>query len=155
MKNIVVCCDGTWNTDEKKSVTNVEKIFNQFSGRKDKTDKETGVTTKTCSNPDQVIYYDRGVGTSGWFGRRVHEAVTGAGLDANIKQAYRFLTKTYQPGDHIYLFGFSRGAYTVRSLVGLISHSGILKIAPHRGCSLRSGVGSSILALIAMTHPPN
>ena len=146
MKNIVVCCDGTWNTDEKKSVTNVEKLFNQFSGRKDKTDKETGVTTKTCSSPDQIIYYDRGVGTSGWFGRRMHDGVTGAGLDANIKQAYRFLTKTYQPGDNIYLFGFSRGAYTVRSLVGLISHSGILKSPPTENAALDQALDQAFRA---------
>lgn len=77
-------------------------------------------------SPDnQIIYYDRGVGTWGAFSRYISGA-TGIGLELNIKQAYSFLAQHYQAGDKIFVFGFSRGAYTVRSLLGMIHKVGLL-----------------------------
>lgn len=73
------------------------------------------------------MFYDEGIGTEGY--KLLGEA-TGLGIDRNIQDAYRFLCLNYIPGDEIYLFGFSRGAYTVRSLAGMIYCSGLLD-RPH------------------------
>jgi uncharacterized protein (DUF2235 family) len=76
----------------------------------------------------QLMYYDSGVGTSGsWLGR-VIDGATGRGLSRNILEAYRYLIANYQPEDQLVFFGFSRGAFTVRSLVGLIRKCGILRM---------------------------
>ncbi len=116
MRNLVVCCDGTWNTPEDMdhglpSPTNVVKLYNGLI--RDQTDK-------------QDAYYHPGVGTGkGWWDR-VAGGGTGAGLDQNIVSAYRWLAGQYKPDDQIFLFGFSRGAYTVRSLGGLIAKCGLV-----------------------------
>jgi uncharacterized protein (DUF2235 family) len=73
----------------------------------------------------QAKWYDEGVGAH-WYDRFIGGAI-GAGLDQNIRQGYRFLANTYQDGDEVYILGFSRGAYTARSLVGLIRNCGLLK----------------------------
>lgn len=114
MKNLIVCTDGTWNTLTQKhdgvfSPTNVA-IMSRI----------------ILSNNKQLVYYDEGVGTGDWCDR-VMGGVTGDGLNENIKQAYRFIVDNYQTGDNIILFGFSRGAYTARSLAGLIVKAGILR----------------------------
>lgn len=118
MKRIVVCCDGTWNkpgiTDRGQPVeTNVEKVYKALN----------------TQNPlvKQVKYYGQGVGTNFAISDRIVGGSTGLGIDRNIKDAYRFLMWSYEPGDEIYLFGFSRGAYTVRSLAGFIRNCGILR----------------------------
>ncbi|WP_128548255.1 DUF2235 domain-containing protein [Larkinella soli] len=113
-KNIVICCDGTaneWASPDKTS--NIVQLFCML--RKDP------------ANLEQVTYYDPGVGTRGfaqwmdWW-----DQATGWSVDENVKQAYEFLMNFYEEGDRIYLFGFSRGAFTVRVLSGLISKSGLL-----------------------------
>lgn len=114
MKNIFICTDGTWNTLTQEhngvfSPTNVA-IMSRI----------------ILSNDKQLVYYDEGVGTGDWCDKIIGGA-TGAGLDENIKQAYRFIVDHYQAGDNIILFGFSRGAYTARSLAGLIVKAGILR----------------------------
>jgi uncharacterized protein (DUF2235 family) len=110
MKNLVICCDGTWNRPDAEYPTNVVKLarnlVNDF------------VT--------QTVYYDTGVGTGGKLDAAVGGA-TGEGVKENIREAYRFVLHNYQPGDRLFLFGFSRGAFTVRSLGGLIYKCGILK----------------------------
>ncbi|MDQ0390858.1 DUF2235 domain-containing protein [Labrys monachus] len=116
MKNLIVCCDGTWNTPDEKdnglpSPTNVVKIYNSIE-----------------NNDDQIMYYHPGVGTgSSWWDHLVGGG-TGEGLDQNTKSAYAWLSRHYRAGDNIFLFGFSRGAYTVRSLGGLIAHCGLLDL---------------------------
>lgn len=119
MKKLICCCDGTWNRPGQKDAgvtvrTNVQKIFEAI----DKKDS-TGVY--------QLKYYSAGVGSSGSMLQRLIDGATGSGLDRNIISAYQFLVWNYEPGDQIYLFGFSRGAYTARSLAGLIRNCGILK----------------------------
>jgi uncharacterized protein (DUF2235 family) len=119
MKKLICCCDGTWNRpgqlDNGKTVrTNVQKIFEAIE-KKDK----AGVY--------QLKYYGAGVGSSGGWLQRIIDGATGSGLDRNIISAYQFLVWNYEPGDQIWLFGFSRGAYTARSLAGLIRNCGILK----------------------------
>lgn len=117
-RNLVVMCDGT-NNQVEGHLSNVLKLF------------------RMCEQNDgQRVFYDPGVGTIGndstWGRLRqkfvsVLSLATGAGLDDNVLEAYRFLITAYRPGDRIYLFGFSRGAYTVRVLAGLIHMIGILQ----------------------------
>nr|WP_294869942.1 DUF2235 domain-containing protein [uncultured Pedobacter sp.] len=118
-KRIVICCDGTWNepgkTDKGFRVkTNVQKTFESICNI-----GKDGVM--------QIKYYTDGVGTSGSKLRRLIDGATGFGLDENILNAYKFLVWNYLPGDEIYFFGFSRGAYTARSIAGLIRNCGIIR----------------------------
>jgi uncharacterized protein (DUF2235 family) len=115
--NIVVCCDGTWNTpDEHRDLTsaptNVAKL-----------------ALSVATGPAQALFYEPGVGTSP--DERIVGGAFGVGLSRNICNAYRFLADTYQDADKLFLFGFSRGAYTARSLAGLIHNCGILR-SSHR-----------------------
>jgi uncharacterized protein (DUF2235 family) len=119
MKRIIVCCDGTWNkpgaTDRGKIVeTNVEKIYH-------------AIDNSDILPVRQVKFYGQGVGTG--FSSRDHilGGGTGLGIDRNIQDAYKFIMWSYEPGDELYLFGFSRGAYTARSLAGLIRNCGVMK----------------------------
>jgi uncharacterized protein (DUF2235 family) len=116
-KRLVVCSDGTWNKPDQQqdgvlSPTNVTKLALAVA------DQDAG------GNP-QLMFYDKGVGTS-WYSKIIGGAF-GAGLSKNIQDAYKFLVANYAPGDFLYLCGFSRGAYTVRSLAGLIRNSGLLR----------------------------
>ncbi|MEO1519241.1 MAG: DUF2235 domain-containing protein [Cyanobacteria bacterium J06633_2] len=113
MKRLIVCCDGTWqDRDHSDFPTNVARAFDSIVP----TDHENLTQTKT---------YIRGVGT-GSLRDRLPGGAFGKGIDDNILQGYEFLSQHYETGDEIYLFGFSRGAYTVRSLAGLIYCSGLL-----------------------------
>lgn len=119
-KRIVICCDGTWNEpesikDEHKVPTNVLKMVRAVLPR----DEEFGI--------EQVVFYDKGVGTGalGVLDRGIGGG-TGYGISDNIRDCYTFLANNYVAGDEIYLFGFSRGAYTVRSLAGMLEAVGIL-----------------------------
>ncbi|MCV6606181.1 MAG: DUF2235 domain-containing protein [Porticoccaceae bacterium] len=115
MKRIVICADGTWNRPEqdpaKDFPTNVLKLARAI--RPTATD---GVA--------QQVFYDWGVGS---YESRISGGITGKGLHKNITDNYRYIVQNYAPGDEIWLFGFSRGAYTVRSLCGMINNCGILK----------------------------
>lgn len=118
-KRIITCSDGTWNrpntVDNGKPVqTNVQKIFDKISLR-------------GPDNTLQIRYYDEGIGAQGNWWKRIFDGATGKGIDDNILDAYKFIVWNYEPGDEIYLFGFSRGAYTARSLAGLIRKCGIIK----------------------------
>ncbi|QKD06522.1 DUF2235 domain-containing protein [Mesorhizobium loti] len=125
MKNIVVCSDGTGN-EISENISNVLKLYRVL--------RKTGKT-----QPAQVVFYDPGVGTlarpNPWTKFRqdaiaVLGLATGYGLDDNVLAAYEFLVTQYEDGDEIYLFGFSRGAYTVRVLAGLVHRIGLL--SPHQ-----------------------
>jgi uncharacterized protein (DUF2235 family) len=111
MKRLVVCCDGTWNRPDEESPTNVAKMALAIADQ----DGET---------PQRVLYH-RGVGT-GRFDR-VRGGGFGWGLSRNVRDCYRYVVANYDPGDELFLFGFSRGAYTARSTVGLIRNAGILR----------------------------
>jgi hypothetical protein len=110
MRHLVVCCDGTWNTPDQESVTNVKRLYDALDDTKN----------------DQFSYYAPGVGTEGGLLARLTGGSFGVGIDGKIMGAYDWLTTTYQPGDRIALFGFSRGAYTVRSLAGMIAACGLI-----------------------------
>lgn len=115
MKRIVVCADGTWNRPEKDlskdQPTNVLKLARAISPF----DK---------NQIPQQVFYDWGIGS---YHDKVIGGATGKGIAKNIMDGYRYIVQNYTPGDEIYLFGFSRGAYTVRSLCGLINNCGVLK----------------------------
>jgi uncharacterized protein (DUF2235 family) len=106
-KNIVVFSDGTGQEGGNGFNTNVYKLFNMVLDR----------------SLEQVAFYDRGLGT-GW--RKITGNAAGAGISRNILECYEFIFENYTAGDQIYLFGFSRGATTVRSLSGFIHLFGIL-----------------------------
>lgn len=115
MKRIVVCCDGTWNADDTQTNdTNVALMARSIHGS-----QESG-------GVNQIVLYVRGVGTSGLKVETLIEGAVGLGVDDNIRSAYQFICQNYVPGDEIYLFGFSRGAFTARSLAGLITCCGLL-----------------------------
>lgn len=117
MKRLVVCCDGTWNTPEQEqydrpSPSNVVRLHNAVA-------KEDGRGTR------QEKYYHTGVGTEGSLAARTVGGMWGEGLDKNIESAYAWLASNYEDGDAVYLFGFSRGAYTVRALGGALEAVGL------------------------------
>lgn len=121
-KHLVVCCDGTGN-EISENISNVLKLYRCLR----KTEK---------TQPRQMVFYDPGVGTltepTTWHRLRANinlvlGLATGYGLDDNVLSAYGFLVEHYAPGDRIYLFGFSRGAYTVRVLAGLIHKIGLIR----------------------------
>jgi uncharacterized protein (DUF2235 family) len=135
MRNIVICCDGTGN-EISENISNVLKLYRCLR----KTDKTT---------PHQMVFYDPGVGTlsrpNPWHKLKqdfsaILGLATGYGLDDKVLQSYLFLVRNYQEGDQIYLFGFSRGAYTVRVLAGLIHKVGL--ISPEQANLAGSGLTS-------------
>lgn len=117
MKRLVVCCDGTWNdVDEDVTPTNVVRM-----ARAVKT-----ADTRNGTPVPQVVYYQSGVGTGGGRVMRLVGGGLGIGLSRNVREAYAFLANNYDDGDEIFLFGFSRGAYTARSVAGLVGWAGLL-----------------------------
>lgn len=115
MKRLVICCDGTWNKPENQNVTNIEKI-----ARTIETDPAN------AGGVQQLVQYISGVGANWYWADRMLGGAFGLGLFSNVTKAYRFLALNYEPGDEIFVFGFSRGAYTARSLVGMIDRVGLL-----------------------------
>jgi uncharacterized protein (DUF2235 family) len=117
MKRLVLCCDGTWNSADQvvegaPCPTNVVRLAYRVA--------------KSDGDIKQVIYYSQGVGTGNSIDRFSGGAF-GSGVEDNIFDAYRFLIANYETGDQLYLFGFSRGAFTARSIAGMIRKCGILK----------------------------
>jgi uncharacterized protein (DUF2235 family) len=111
-KNIVVFSDGTGQEGGVGNPTNVYKLFNMIVDR----------------SSEQISFYDRGLGTD-W--RRFTGSAFGAGISHNIRECYEFIFENYEFDDQIYLFGFSRGAFTVRSLAGFIHNFGMLPRSRH------------------------
>jgi len=116
-KNIVVCSDGTGNSAIKGRGTNVFKLFEAVDLNGHRTNLELDV---------QLAIYDDGVGTENFKPLKIFSGATGFGLSRNVRRLYTELIRIYDPGDRIYVFGFSRGAFTVRTLVGLISRCGLI-----------------------------
>ena len=114
MANIIICADGTWNRPEKDIEsdfpTNVLKLARAIK--------------PSAGSLKQHVFYDWGLGS---YHNNMTAVATGRGIHKNILDGYRYIVQNYAHGDKIYLFGFSRGAYTVRALCGLINNCGILK----------------------------
>ena len=106
-RNLVMCLDGTWNKADAPHPTNV--LLTRDAAQ--------------AADADQLVYYDPGVGTGRWD--RVRGGVLGMGLAKNVEEAYRWLCRHFRLGDRIFLLGYSRGAYTARSVTGLIGLCGI------------------------------
>ena len=116
-KNIVICSDGTGNTAIKDRGTNVFKLFEAVDLNGHRTDP---------SLTPQIAFYDDGVGTQTFLPLKLLGGAFGWGLKRNVLKLYTELVRSYDPGDRIYLFGFSRGAFTVRTLAGMIARCGVL-----------------------------
>lgn len=120
MKRVILCADGTWNEPEST---------NKETGRPQPTNVlkvARAVLPRSSADIIQVVYYHEGVGTLGnldkWTG-----GAFGRGMEKNVRSLYRFLVYNYELGDEIYFFGFSRGAFTVRTLVGFMNCVGLLQ----------------------------
>lgn len=116
-KNIVLCSDGTGQTGAAVGGTNVWKIRMGV-------DRHDHLEDRRLRR--QIVFYDAGVGTSKLSVQAALGNVFGYGLAANMRQLYTNLAKNYREGDRIYIFGFSRGAFTARSLAGMISEVGVV-----------------------------
>src|SRR5436190_34898 len=117
-RNLVICCDGT-NNDFGGVHTNVIRLVQALQPDRDR----------------QLVYYDTGIGTlpepsiitkCGQAIRKALSLAFGIGLSANVEKAYAYLMDNWHPGDRVFLFGFSRGAYTARVLAGLLHQLGLL-----------------------------
>ncbi len=114
-KRIVVCTDGTWNDPTAASkLTNVDKLAR-------------AVQRSDARGVPQIVAYVPGVGTGADVIDRWIGGATGLGISRNIRNAYTFVVQNFTPGDELFLFGFSRGAFTARSLAGLIRNAGVLR----------------------------
>lgn len=120
-KRIIICCDGTWQSavsGKKNSPSNVTRLARCLERAAiDENDPE-----KVWQ---QIVWYDSGVGTTSSMIGKVLEGAVGNGLEGNIIEAYNFLVLNYNSGDQVMVFGFSRGAYTARTIAGLVSDLGI------------------------------
>lgn len=112
MKRLIICFDGTWNRLDAPHATNV--VITAES-----------VLPIASDGTAQVIFYDEGIGTR--KGETLKGGLFGAGMVENLGDAYRFLIFNHTPGDQIFVFGFSRGAYTARSFAGMLSVCGLLR----------------------------
>ncbi len=155
MKRIVIACDGTWNRLDAKNPTNVAKLAQ-------------AVLPAAGDGVGQITCHLDGVGTgrgTGWLARKLDRVLGGTmgfGLFTTLAEAYRFLVFAYAPGDEVFLFGFSRGAYTARSLAGLIRNCGILErdeaaaipqaLALYRGRSPETGPDSDAALAFRARH---
>ena len=119
-KNIVLFSDGTGNSSASPFKTNVWRLYQAI-------DIEPPKNPKDPKTPEQIVYYDNGVGTENFKPLAALGGALGIGVWANVRDLYTFVCRNYQPGDQIYGFGFSRGAFTTRLLMGLIGKCGLLK----------------------------
>src|SRR5262245_48072116 len=121
MRRLIVCCDGTWNRAdwEGGTATNVVRIARAI------VPMAAGAAPGAPAIP-QIVHYHPGVGTGNQVDRLLGGGL-GLGLSQNVRDAYAFLVNNHAPGDQIFLFGFSRGAYTARALGGLIGTIGLLR----------------------------
>jgi uncharacterized protein (DUF2235 family) len=127
-KNIIIFSDGTGQQGGLKPDQNLSNVYKLF--RAARTGPDSAIDPK-----HQVAYYDAGLGTEPDQGsiplrtvqafRRMWSGATGAGISRNITDCYQAVLKHYEPGDRVFLFGFSRGAYTARCVGGVMSHCGV------------------------------
>ncbi|KAG9314326.1 hypothetical protein JVU11DRAFT_5117 [Chiua virens] len=120
-KRIIVCCDGTWQdgvvVKERWKYTNILKLSRALHHHDERTNEYT---------TPQIVYYQSGIGSSPNFYSEYIQGATGASLVEKVQEAYAFIAQNFHPGDEIFLFGFSRGAYTVRMVAMFIGAIGVL-----------------------------
>lgn len=134
-KNIVLCLDGTWDGPDTKAAdgsstpSNVQKVFENLKGsaRLGPTDNEKEISAAASGAfPQQAAKYINGVGDTNNLLAKAVEGAVGIGLVARIVRGYTYLSRQYEPGDSIFVIGFSRGAYTARALAGFAVGQGLL-----------------------------
>jgi len=136
-KHIIFCADGTWNSpgtdsnhDDVPDLTNVFKLYGKLAGTdvpgslRLKNEQERELTRNGSTH--KIAKYIHGVGDSDNKLVQLMGGAFGAGVVTRIVRGYTFISRNYQAGDKIVLLGFSRGAYTVRALSGLITSMGLL-----------------------------
>ncbi|MET0584526.1 MAG: DUF2235 domain-containing protein [Candidatus Binatia bacterium] len=142
-KTWIVCIDGTWNqpgqkdrdpvtTTETAAPSNVVRTWEALANTSLTTDFYYGSIAPLkpkilFTGVEGEVIYLAGIGTSRTVDTHILEGATGTGTSERIRDAYRFLAERYHQGDRIYGFGFSRGAFAIRSLVGLIDLAGLPK----------------------------
>ena len=119
-KNIAILFDGTWNKPDEDLERNGDENTNVVR-------LKSAILAKDNSNNPQHVWYEKGVG-SDWYDSIMGGAF-GTGLSLKIMEGYKELVENYEEGDQVFIFGFSRGAYSARSLVGFIRNAGLLKKA--------------------------
>jgi len=124
IKRLVLCLDGTWNTADSQEITNIVRIRDLIAP---KVKRPAGAEERSAGTEDQRIYYHTGVGTGLSTRDKIIGGSTGSGLGHNVRSAYKYVSQHYEDGVEIYLFGFSRGAFTARSQAAYIGASGLLK----------------------------
>ena len=127
-KSIILFSDGTGNSSGKLFKTNVWRMYEAL---------DLGPAT-IGGRRSQIAYYDNGVGTSSFKPWAALSGIFGFGLKRNVLSIYRFVCRNYQSGDRIYGFGFSRGAFTIRLVIGLICNEGIIRYETERELQQRS-----------------
>jgi uncharacterized protein (DUF2235 family) len=146
MKKIVYCADGTW--DGKSNATNVFKLFSAL-----------------LVSSDQMPFYDSGVGADGNPLEKILGGAFGTGLFQKIKDGYTKISQVYEAGDELFLFGFSRGAYTARSLAGMIVVCGLPSknfddslveraFQAYRNKDQRASILAALSSQYSMCNPP-
>jgi uncharacterized protein (DUF2235 family) len=120
LKRIVICADGTWNVRDQASEeaktrrpTNVTKVAR-------------AVRSRAADGVHQVVYYHDGVGTGVGLKDKLTGGAFGSGIEDNVRDLYRFILYNYVDGDELFFFGFSRGAFTVRTLAGFMNKVGLI-----------------------------
>lgn len=124
-RNIIICFDGTWNTPGRAVSADGDAGSNVW--------KLHQAIPEYIGGQAQLKWYAAGIG-SRWY-NKLPGAVFGVGLSRQIQNGYRQLVRLYQDGDRVFVFGFSRGAYSARSLVGMIRNAGLLKLEHQRRVS--------------------
>jgi uncharacterized protein (DUF2235 family) len=117
MKNLIVCLDGTFNGmhGEARGLTNISYIA----------DLAANTDLNSSGKPKQVVHYEDGVGVGSFFIDKLISGASGRGVFTQARRAWKFLKLNYSPGDRIYIFGFSRGAYAARQLASMVVHCGV------------------------------
>ena len=135
MKNIIILSDGTGNGAAKRHKTNVWRLYQALDLH-----SEDDCGKRDKSKPKQIAFYDDGVGAKAFLPFKLLGSIFGWGLKRNVIELFKFLCRTYEENeeneenkpDKIFLFGFSRGAFTVRMLAGMIKRCGIYKGSPRK-----------------------
>jgi uncharacterized protein (DUF2235 family) len=135
-KFVIFCADGTWNgpdqdenDDRLPDPTNVYKLFVGLAGEMATETRDADEQEKSLLQGGRIVQvakYIHGVGDSRNPIKKLFGGAFGAGLISRIVRGYTFISRNYEPGDHIVNTGFSRGAYTARALAGLIASQGVL-----------------------------
>ncbi|MFN0053501.1 MAG: DUF2235 domain-containing protein [Planctomycetales bacterium] len=143
MKRLVLCSDGTGNAGNKLNGTNVWRLYEAVRRL------PAGGDPADSTQGEQRVFYDDGVGTEEFKFLKLAAGATGYGLERNVTSLYAHILRNYDPGDEIYLFGFSRGAFTVRVIANLLYYCGIARPRENGQSLPQDQVGDEAIARLA------